>query len=220
MYEVVSALQKSIRRSQAEQAVFWAVELHQSGHAGWCWNRLRVICVEDISPLAGLPAQIDVLESWAKRGKDGAGGMELVTAVLMLVAAPKSRAACWGLIRAGGDHHRKMEIPDEALDRHTMKGKKMGRSHEHFFNEAQKLIDCPDPLEMIRQFEEDSENHARLLRQMLDGEVDSDALPINPITKPTDRTVQEQSLGSWLPPALKDGQQLNFETGEVTEPNA
>ncbi len=183
-WDVVSALQKAIRRSQAEEAVYFAVELHQSGYAAWCWARLRTIAVEDISPLAGIAADLHALEDWAKKkGRDGAGGMELVSAVLMMVAAPKSRSACWGYIRAGGDHHRKMEIPDEALDRHTRRGRALGRSHEHFFNEASKLIDCPDPERMIREFEEKAEAHARLLREMLDGRADADALPLNPIRR-------------------------------------
>ena len=59
----------------------------------------------------------------------------------------------------------------------------MARSHRHFFDEAAKLIDCPDPEEMIRKFEKDAEAHARLLREMLDGRADADALPLNPIRR-------------------------------------
>jgi replication-associated recombination protein RarA len=133
-----------------------------------------VACVEEIGPMERtLPAQIATLEDWASRSKDGGGGMELVTAVLLLATAPKSRVSCWMLIREGTDHRERIEIPDEALDRHTRRGLKMGRSHEHFFDEAQKLIDPEEAArsrgydsvdEELRALEAGAEQHARRLQ--------------------------------------------------------
>lgn len=184
-WEAVSSLQKACRRSSPEEAVYWATELHQSGYAAWCWTRFRTICCEDIGPAdRALPATIAALEDWAKRSKDGGGGMELVTAAILLATAPKSRVSCWMLIREGTDHRERIEVRDEALDRHTRRGRKMGRSHEHFFDEAQKLI---DPLDAARSrgydsvarelaaLEAQAEQHARQLQ--FDG---PDALPQNP----------------------------------------
>lgn len=144
VYEVVSALQKAIRRSQVEEAVYWALELHGSGHKAWCWSRLQTICSEDIGPAApNLPAQIATLRAWSEKAKEG-GGMELTHAVILLATAPKSRIACWMVLRAVSNHHPRIEIPDEALDQHTRRGKQMGRGYEHFVQEAQVLTDADE----------------------------------------------------------------------------
>jgi hypothetical protein len=41
------------------------------------------------------------------------------------------------------------EIPDHALDKHTMRGRKMGRGSKHFFEEGSKLVNktVDDPFE-------------------------------------------------------------------------
>jgi replication-associated recombination protein RarA len=45
--EVISALQKSIRRGHELESMFWALELYEKyGRA--LWTRLQVICNEDI----------------------------------------------------------------------------------------------------------------------------------------------------------------------------
>lgn len=141
-HEVVSALQKAIRRSDPEQSVYWAVELYESGYANWLWKRLRTICSEDIGPADRyLPAQIAALNEWSdKERPKGGGGMEMVHAVLLMASAEKSRVACWTVIGMTGNDAPRFEIPDEALDQHTRRGRQMKRSRRHFVDEAQKLI--------------------------------------------------------------------------------
>ena len=46
--EVISALQKAIRRCDTDGAVFWSHELNMSGFGGWAWRRLFVIASEDV----------------------------------------------------------------------------------------------------------------------------------------------------------------------------
>ena len=46
--EVVSALQKCIRRGLTDDAVWWAIELNESGYGAYAWRRLMVIVSEDI----------------------------------------------------------------------------------------------------------------------------------------------------------------------------
>jgi replication-associated recombination protein RarA len=46
--EVVSCLQKAIRRGLEDDALFWAVELDESGWGEYAWSRLVVICSEDV----------------------------------------------------------------------------------------------------------------------------------------------------------------------------
>jgi len=46
--EVVSALQKEIRRGNEEQSLYWALELAESGYLKLLMTRLQVIASEDI----------------------------------------------------------------------------------------------------------------------------------------------------------------------------
>jgi len=48
-YELLSALQKDIRRGNEYEAMFWAVEL-ETFNPRMLWNRLTVIASEDIGP--------------------------------------------------------------------------------------------------------------------------------------------------------------------------
>src|SRR4030042_3972037 len=94
MHEVLSALQKEIRRCKEYEAVYWAVEL-ESFNAATLWNRLRVIASEDIglaNPNATLI--IDVLARQyddAVSRKSDSSRLFLVHAVLYLARSPKSR---------------------------------------------------------------------------------------------------------------------------------
>jgi hypothetical protein len=56
-FEVVSALQKCIRRGLEEDALYWAYELAESrnkNYSSWLWTRLKVIACEDVGPAIGL----------------------------------------------------------------------------------------------------------------------------------------------------------------------
>jgi replication-associated recombination protein RarA len=48
LYEVMSAMQKSIRRGLEEDALFWGTELYLSDLADQAWSRLLVISSEDV----------------------------------------------------------------------------------------------------------------------------------------------------------------------------
>jgi len=66
----------------------------------------------------------------------------LVHAVLVLVRSKKSRVVDHSLITMYAGERPELEIPDVALDKHTPKGKRMGRGFEHFFDEGGKLENC------------------------------------------------------------------------------
>lgn len=138
--EVVSALQKAIRRDQERQVLFWGLELWESGYWKYLLRRLKTISAEDIG-LANVEALIMVnvfytacmLEAtdYLKRGQDKKYGPykpeELqVTEILMYFArAKKSRIvdyAC-SVIDFMFKRGEKMEIPPEAIDMHTSQGK-------------------------------------------------------------------------------------------------
>jgi len=152
IYELLSALQKDIRRGNEYQAVFWAVEL-ESFNPTALWNRLRVIASEDIGLAESLaPLVIDVLEKEYDDAKDpekpekDAYRLFLVHAVLFLARSPKSRIVddllnvVYGQIQ---HEDKKLPIPDYALDMHTLRGKKMKRGLDHFFSEGTKLSNEP-----------------------------------------------------------------------------
>lgn len=150
-YEVMSAMQKSIRRGEEEATLFWASELYLSDYADHAWGRFHVIASEDIG-LAdnSVCVQIQTLhERWKDRKKDldGEARLYFIHAALILVRAPKSRLVDDALITIFEGERPKLDIPDYALDVHTTRGKAMGRSVEHFFDEGAKLVNetLPDP---------------------------------------------------------------------------
>jgi replication-associated recombination protein RarA len=142
--EVISALQKEIRRGKEYEAVYWAVEL-ESFNARALWNRLRVIASEDVGvaePHA--PLIVSALESayWdAKEKKKGESKLFVVNAVLILARAPKCRVADDLMITLYGNMERgeRLEMPDYAIDKHTFRGRKKGRGLKHFVEEGSKI---------------------------------------------------------------------------------
>lgn len=145
--EVASALQKALRRGEEEAALFWAVELDESGYAEYLWKRLRIICSEDVGPAEPhLPATLRALyESWRELkakadDKHRPERLFIVHAIILLARARKSRLVDWALIVAYGEHGgRTPEIPDVALDKHTGRGQRLGRGWGHFFSEGTQL---------------------------------------------------------------------------------
>lgn len=156
----ISALQKAIRRGLEREAMEFAVELiHTSKafHTMVC-NRLEVICHEDLDTLAApevFPFVVASLAASRERYSKSIGEARLMVgnAIRIMCASPKSRAGCHF---AAAIRLRSMlegfapELPDFALDMHTMQGKAMGRGLDHFRSEGAKLTPPPtaaDPYE-------------------------------------------------------------------------
>lgn len=155
MDEVSSALQKAIRRGEERQAIFWATELDLSGYGNYAWKRLRIICSEDVGVAwPEGPAVVRALyENWVETRKAEPKGttpersnamLFLVHAVVMLARAPKSRLvdhAC--LVFYTGDRNRpRPEIPDYAVDHHTARGRRLGRSEATVYDESYRIVNC------------------------------------------------------------------------------
>jgi replication-associated recombination protein RarA len=141
--EVTSAMQKCIRRGQDEPALFWATELDLSGFGEYVWKRLRIIASEDIGPsTAGIAGEVRALYChWLdqRKKKDAKHAPErlfLVHAVLVLCRSYKSREVDHALIVFYEGARERRPIPDFALDRHTQRGRRMGRGWKHFFTEG------------------------------------------------------------------------------------
>ena len=138
--EVISALQKAIRRGNVENAALLAYEMaHTSPELERClWDRLSVISVEDIGfgdVLA--PVLVRSLEQLSHRFDRHRGDRYLfaVHAVRYLATRHKDRSTDemynW-MAHAIEDQGLLPEIPDHALDMHTVRGRAMGRGKRHF----------------------------------------------------------------------------------------
>ena len=149
-WEAVSAMQKAIRRSEEVLAMQWFCELEGAGLYAVAANRLRVTAAEDVGlgdmQASGYALQcINEAERFHKAQK-GSWRLFIGNAIRTLSRAEKSRegdhfqaAARWRLRKSPP------EIPDYALDKHTLRGKQMGRGVDHFMAEGAVLVPEPEP---------------------------------------------------------------------------
>lgn len=139
--EVVSALQKSIRRGLEEESMYWALELANSGYGQYLWRRLCVIVSEDvglIEPIA--PVVINSLAENCKRCTKSWKDPELLPishAILYLCRANKNREiddfAEYMQIKIKKGF--RLEVPEWAIDSHTESGRKLIKENKIDLNE-------------------------------------------------------------------------------------
>lgn len=144
--EIISALQKSIRRGLEEEAVTVAYEMYITSpeFEEKMWRRLLIISVEDIGfGEVNAPILINTLNSMRKNFpyKDGDRPMFFVHAIRYLCQCQKERSSDWlkNIVIAEFENGRKPDIPDFALDMHTNRGRKQGKDIIHFLEEASKV---------------------------------------------------------------------------------
>lgn len=155
MGEVASALQKCIRRGLEDESLFWATELDLAGYGEYAFKRLRIIASEDVG--LGEPDACVVVRSLyenfdemrKKKDPNKPERLFLVHAVMHLARARKSRAVDNACVHFYLGKRQKREIPDFALDKHTRRGRQMGRGFGHFFAEGaiveNENYECLDP---------------------------------------------------------------------------
>ena len=145
--EVISALQKSIRRGLEEQACMFAYELYVSSPQleEKLWRRLLTISVEDIgmgNPMAAVVVNNVYRMSREFDYADGDRPIYFIHAIRYMCQSEKDRSSdllkniCIKSFAMG----KFPEVPDYALDKHTQRGQAMGRDSFHFLNEASKVI--------------------------------------------------------------------------------
>lgn len=145
--EVISALQKSIRRGLEEQACMFAYELYISSPQleEKLWRRLLTISVEDIgmgNPNAAILVNNLYQMSRQFEYADGDRPIYFIHAIRYMCQCEKDRSSdllkniCIKSFAMG----KLPEIPDYALDKHTVRGQAMGRDSFHFLNEASIVI--------------------------------------------------------------------------------
>lgn len=145
--EVISALQKEIRRGNSENAVLLAYEMATTSPEleAYLWKRLQVISVEDIGwgdlRAPGLVRSLWEMVDSMDRG-DGERLLFAVHAVRYLCACQKDRSSDemvnW-VIQSVEKEGLLPQIPDYALDIHTRRGKEMGRGLRHFWETGAQL---------------------------------------------------------------------------------
>jgi replication-associated recombination protein RarA len=145
-YEVMSAFQKSIRRCDEDQTVFWGIELYESNMIGHLWNRIFIVIHEDI----GLAEPNFTTRIWhlkqahdylaEKRPKKWSKKLVMLQIFIELARAKKSRYVDLAAVVYWANHQNRLRpIPDYAFDMHTIKGKKLGRGLDHFYTEGAKI---------------------------------------------------------------------------------
>lgn len=150
-FEASSAMQKSIRRGLEDDAMFWVVELFESGYVEYIWKRLKIISSEDVGLVNGsISSEIQALYEMhkelakKKEDKNKPWRLMLTHAVLLLCRSAKSRTVDWALLYYWGCHQNRLrQVPDFALDKHTDMGKLLKRSWKHFFEEGTMLNQNP-----------------------------------------------------------------------------
>jgi replication-associated recombination protein RarA len=136
--EVASALQKEIRRSDIEAAVFWGLLLFKKSPT-YAWKRVLTTASEDIGLAAPeVVAQVAAL-SWAwtcaKAGAWYASPHPLTLAIVLLCRAPKDttvedlQQVVLQQIKAGV----RREMPSYAVDQHTAAGKAAGKTDRDWY---------------------------------------------------------------------------------------
>ena len=145
--QVISALQKEIRRANVDNAVLLAYEMVITSPAleDYLWQRLMVISVEDIGfGQPDAPVLINALYQMLTTFDRGMGERKLfaVHAVRYLCNCQKDRSSdeMINWILMSQDRQELLpDIPDYALDKHTAAGKAMGRGTRHFFEVGAQL---------------------------------------------------------------------------------
>jgi len=142
MFQLLSALQKDIRRGNEEQALFWAVELEKFDYS-ILWNRLMAIASEDIGVAnPNLPVIIETLRHHyedALRRRNDSYKVFLTNAIIILSRSKKSRVTDDLLWKVYGEiefENKRLKIPEYANDKHT--GKRTG-GNEKWIREGTKL---------------------------------------------------------------------------------
>jgi hypothetical protein len=144
--DLVSVLQKEIRRGRVDNAVLAAYEMFTTSPdvAQHLWRRLRIIAVEDVGvglPLG--PVLIDVLHRNFE-ATPGGDWMVACHAVRLLATAPKDRTssehADWVATRVGRGEAL-VQVPDYAHCVHTRTGQLQGRGLMQWWENGAKVRD-------------------------------------------------------------------------------
>lgn len=144
--ELVSMLQKSIRKGLEENAIRAAYEMYITSpqFEEKLWRRLMVISVEDIGfGDTNACNYVYTLNNIRKEFlySDGDRPLFFIQAIRYLCRCQKERSSdhIKSRIIAEFEQGKTFTVPDYAYDMHTTKGREMGRNMIHFLTEASKV---------------------------------------------------------------------------------
>ena len=160
-YEVASALQKAIRRSDTKIAGYFALELFPTYH-NYVWKRLLTVSAEDCyGPM--ITKEVKALHDsflFINKGKkrDRMGGRIFISKAVILLCTWKHNRDADLLsnyvydMKHGIDdatiegyfeevRNQDITVPEYVYDVHTLKGKRMGKTKEDFFKEEQQALE-------------------------------------------------------------------------------
>jgi replication-associated recombination protein RarA len=147
--EVISGLQKEIRRGRVENAALLAYEMISTSAEleAMLWRRLLVISVEDVGwGDLNAPSLVLDLSQIAERFERGGSppdrGLFAIHAVRYLASRVKDRSSeeLYSWVQRVVDGGMMLpEIPDYALDRQTARGRAMGRGRQHYYEHAARM---------------------------------------------------------------------------------
>lgn len=144
--EVISALQKSIRRGMEREACEFAYEMYITSpqFEEKLWRRLLAISVEDIG-MANPQAAILINNLFQMRQQfhynESDRAMFFFHAIRYLCESMKDRSSdlLKNIVIKNFAMGYVPEIPEYALDKHTLRGQQMGRGSEHFLHVASRV---------------------------------------------------------------------------------
>ena len=166
--EVVSALQKTIRRGDARLATYFALEMIESGYYKYLWRRLFVISAEDCFGVITQEVE-SLFNAWTMMSDKPEAVLFGTKAAMLLAMATKCRDTDHAIIlgyrgQAISDEQVQAElastrgqllpIPDAALDCHTKAGRLAGKTKKDFLMAE---FDALNP-KQIGLFDRDVEN--------------------------------------------------------------
>ena len=152
LFDVLSAMQKAIRRSDAAVAVYFTLELWPK-YWNLAWKRLHIISAEDVAgcvtqEIRALCEAFLFCNKGVKACDKPEGRLFLAKAALLLCASAKSRDADHACIYvydrkyvsdeqaqeylAKLEQGERMEVPEYAYDCHTVRGKRAGKTKADF----------------------------------------------------------------------------------------
>jgi replication-associated recombination protein RarA len=156
--DLISLLQKAIRRARPDLAAFAFNELEAGGYRRWAWSRLLVTVAEDLAP--GLAAEIEALHGLDaevnRARRDRPARVFWSRAILLMCAAAKNRDAdhLTNLKLPEVDHHQvealladivPAEIPEWTYDVHTQRGRARGKTRADFFRDEFDALEPRQP---------------------------------------------------------------------------
>ncbi len=143
-YDLLSALQKSIRGSDPDAAVFYLAKILEGGDLIGACRRLQVIASEDVGLAYSAAAQIvrACVESARELGMPEAV-IPLSHAAILMATSPKSNSACaaYGAAAADIAAGRGQAVPDHMRPSHQFQNYKYPHDYPNHYVEQQYLPD-------------------------------------------------------------------------------